>query len=219
MARLQAQLPEGMKLIPYYDRTQLVAHTVHTVTENLALGAVLVVGILGFRLAARLDRLGERVAVVATVGMLAVLLSPVSWIHHLHWGIVVVGALLGDGRERRRVLAALGVAAVLLLRVPWWGQWMQRRHGWEHYLGRLEQNSYCLLALLSLLALWWLVARPASRRTPDSRSTAPTAATAATAAGSADGEVVGPAVAGGVHAALGTRSIDATERPRDVRRV
>jgi cobalt-zinc-cadmium resistance protein CzcA len=44
--RLQARLPKGMKLIPYYDRTQLVAHTVRTVTENLALGAVLVVAIL-----------------------------------------------------------------------------------------------------------------------------------------------------------------------------
>ena len=44
--RLQPQLPKGMKLVPYYDRTQLVAHTVHTVTENLALGAVLVVAIL-----------------------------------------------------------------------------------------------------------------------------------------------------------------------------
>jgi cobalt-zinc-cadmium resistance protein CzcA len=46
MERLQTRLPKGMKLVPYYDRTQLVAHTVRTVTENLALGAVLVVAIL-----------------------------------------------------------------------------------------------------------------------------------------------------------------------------
>jgi cobalt-zinc-cadmium resistance protein CzcA len=46
MARLQTQLPKAMKLVPYYDRTELVAHTVRTVTENLALGAVLVVAIL-----------------------------------------------------------------------------------------------------------------------------------------------------------------------------
>jgi cobalt-zinc-cadmium resistance protein CzcA len=44
--RLQTRLPKGMKLVPYYDRTQLVAHTVRTVTENLALGAALVVAIL-----------------------------------------------------------------------------------------------------------------------------------------------------------------------------
>jgi heavy metal efflux system protein len=46
MGRLQTRLPKGMKLVTYYDRTKLVAHTVRTVTENLALGAVLVVAIL-----------------------------------------------------------------------------------------------------------------------------------------------------------------------------
>lgn len=43
---LEPKLPPGMKLVPYYDRTELVSHTVHTVTENLAMGAALVVGIL-----------------------------------------------------------------------------------------------------------------------------------------------------------------------------
>jgi len=46
MERLKPRLPAGMKLVVYYDRTQLVAHTIHTVTENLALGALLVVAIL-----------------------------------------------------------------------------------------------------------------------------------------------------------------------------
>ncbi|MCW5625591.1 MAG: efflux RND transporter permease subunit, partial [Burkholderiales bacterium] len=46
MADLSARLPEGVRLVPYYDRTELVRHTVHTVTENLAVGAALVVGIL-----------------------------------------------------------------------------------------------------------------------------------------------------------------------------
>ena len=40
--------------------------------------AVLVVAGLGLALSARLDRLGQPVAVVATVGMVAVLVSPVS---------------------------------------------------------------------------------------------------------------------------------------------
>lgn len=43
---LEPRLPAGLKLVPYYDRTELVKHTVHTVTENLAVGAALVVGIL-----------------------------------------------------------------------------------------------------------------------------------------------------------------------------
>jgi cobalt-zinc-cadmium resistance protein CzcA len=40
------KLPPGVKIVPYYDRTDLVKHTVHTVTENLIVGAVLVVSIL-----------------------------------------------------------------------------------------------------------------------------------------------------------------------------
>ena len=46
IARVGARLPPGVKIRPYYDRTDLVAHTVHTVTHNLAVGAVLVVGVL-----------------------------------------------------------------------------------------------------------------------------------------------------------------------------
>jgi len=43
---LQAKLPAGVRIVPIYDRTDLVKHTVHTVTENLLLGAFLVVAIL-----------------------------------------------------------------------------------------------------------------------------------------------------------------------------
>jgi cobalt-zinc-cadmium resistance protein CzcA len=46
IAKLAPRLPPGVKLRPHYDRTELVAHTVHTVTENLAVGAGLVVVIL-----------------------------------------------------------------------------------------------------------------------------------------------------------------------------
>ena len=44
--QLSQKLPPGVKIVPYYDRTDLVRHTVHTVTENLIVGAVLVVAIL-----------------------------------------------------------------------------------------------------------------------------------------------------------------------------
>ncbi|QEL64257.1 cation efflux system protein, resistance-nodulation-division (RND) family [Oryzomicrobium terrae] len=43
---VQAKLPPGVKIIPIYDRTDLVRHTVHTVSENLVVGAVLVTAIL-----------------------------------------------------------------------------------------------------------------------------------------------------------------------------
>ncbi len=44
--QLSKKLPPGVKIKPYYDRTELVQHTVHTVTHNLAVGAALVVGVL-----------------------------------------------------------------------------------------------------------------------------------------------------------------------------
>ena len=46
IAKVSARLPPGVSIVPYYDRTDLVKHTVHTVTENLAIGAALVVAIL-----------------------------------------------------------------------------------------------------------------------------------------------------------------------------
>jgi len=46
IAALHAVLPPGYSIEPVYDRTELVRHTVHTVTENLLMGAILVIGIL-----------------------------------------------------------------------------------------------------------------------------------------------------------------------------
>ena len=46
LAEIQHKLPPKVKIVPYYDRTDLVKHTVHTVVENLLVGAFLVVAIL-----------------------------------------------------------------------------------------------------------------------------------------------------------------------------
>ena len=121
---------------------------------------VVTVGWFGYRLAARLDRLGDQVAVVAALGMLAFLVSPVSWIHHMYWGAVAVGALVGDGRDRRRIAAAVVALAVMWSKLPWTGQAMRSHRGWQSWLGVVEQQAYCWLALGVLVALWWLVARP-----------------------------------------------------------
>jgi len=142
-----------MRIGPSSDRAQSL----------LWLLGVLVVGVLGYALSARLDRLDEPVAVVAAVGMVAVLVSPVSWIHHWHWGVAVVGALIGDARVPRRVAAALAVTVVLLLPLPWWGGAWPGHGPLVGALGRIVQQSYTLLALFALVALWRLVARPGSR--------------------------------------------------------
>ncbi len=123
------------------------------------LALVLVVGVAGFALSARLHRLGDQVAVVAVLGMMAVLISPVSWVHHLHWGIVVLGVVLGDGRQWRRVVATLAGTTWLYLHLPWWGNGMVSRHQHPYWLAGLLQNSYTLFALTALVAIWWFVAR------------------------------------------------------------
>lgn len=46
VGEVNAKLPPGVKIRPFYDRTSLINHTVHTVTENMIVGAILVVAIL-----------------------------------------------------------------------------------------------------------------------------------------------------------------------------
>jgi alpha-1,2-mannosyltransferase len=123
------------------------------------LSAVAVVGVLGFLLARRYFLAGDSVGEVAVVGLLACLLSPVAWIHHYHWVVVVVLALLG-GRpweEPRRLWAAVGVTAFFLCRLPWWGiDWLGHR-GWPELPGRVLQNADVVGGLVTLFLLWWAV--------------------------------------------------------------
>jgi cobalt-zinc-cadmium resistance protein CzcA len=46
IAAINARLPAGVNLHAIYDRTELIDHTVHTVAENLLVGAALVIAIL-----------------------------------------------------------------------------------------------------------------------------------------------------------------------------
>ena len=70
IAQLAPRLPAGVKIIPIYDRTDLVHHTVSTVLENLVTGAVLVIVILLVFLAS-----WRAALIVATVIPLALLFA------------------------------------------------------------------------------------------------------------------------------------------------
>jgi cobalt-zinc-cadmium resistance protein CzcA len=48
--QIRKTLPKGVELLPFYDRTELVDRTIHTVEKNLAEGAVLVIVVLLFLL-------------------------------------------------------------------------------------------------------------------------------------------------------------------------
>jgi len=80
------------------------------------------VAVAGFAVARRLARQDREMEGIAVTALLAALLSPVSWIHHFLAVVVVIGAILADGRSRRRIAIAAGTAAFFALTVPWWGR-------------------------------------------------------------------------------------------------
>ena len=119
---------------------------------------VAVVGVFGFRLARRMLLRDDSDGEVAVVGLLACLLSPVAWIHHFHWVVVVVFALLGarPWQDRRRLVAGLVVAAWFLMRMPWWGISYLNHPQWPELPGRILQNADVAGGLVALWLLWWV---------------------------------------------------------------
>jgi alpha-1,2-mannosyltransferase len=81
-----------------------------------------VVALAGFAVVRRLARESREMEAIAVTALLGVLLSPVSWIHHFLVVVVVIGAILADGRSPRRIALAAGTAAFFALTIPWWGR-------------------------------------------------------------------------------------------------
>lgn len=117
----------------------------------LVLGSVLAV--IGLRRARTASLAGDTLTAAGLVGLLAFVLSPISWIHHGVWLVPAVGALVADGRNRTRVVAAAAVTVLLALRLPWWG-WALIDHGLvERGIGAVLHNAYALVAVTLLLVL------------------------------------------------------------------
>jgi cobalt-zinc-cadmium resistance protein CzcA len=119
-------LPPGMRIEPYYDRTELVKLTTHTVLENLFLGMILVTGVLWMFLgngpAALITAVNIPLALlIAFIGMVGTG-TPANLISlgAVDFGIVVDSTVImienifrhlaTPGRENRvdRILAAAG---------------------------------------------------------------------------------------------------------------
>ncbi|MGI5285075.1 glycosyltransferase 87 family protein [Nonomuraea polychroma] len=128
------------------------------VTTAMWLGIVAVVGWYGFRGARDAYRAGDQLTAVALVGLMAVLLSPVAWIHHLAWVVVVLGAIVGDGRDPVRLRVAAGVWLYYVVPIPWWGVSLKAAEipVVSLVLGKIVQNGYGLgaLALVWMLVSW-----------------------------------------------------------------
>ncbi len=130
---------------------------------------LLVIGLLVFWLARRAYRQGDWVSEAALVGLAGFLLSPVSWVHHLHWLMVIVPAILGAGTaaawrrgwrlDRARLAAALVPVAWFVCTMPFWGVLWLREGRQPRDIGHLliEGNVVGSWVLLGLL--WWSVRR------------------------------------------------------------
>lgn len=116
---------------------------------------------VGFALARRWYLRDDSIAEVGTIGLLACLISPVAWIHHYHWIVPVIFALLGAQplRDRTRLWLAAIVTGWFLLRMPWWGISYLNHPDWWALPGRMLQNADLVGGLVALGSLWWIERR------------------------------------------------------------
>lgn len=143
----------------------------------LWLALVAVVAVAGLAVARGAHRRGRIWHEAAAVGLVGVLVSPVSWIHHFVW---VVVALAAFATIRRWWLVPL-TWLVFTLPLPWWGQW-RLQQGLDFPASssgnpwwQLVNDSYGISALLLLAALAWTSARRRPAATPDSQPATPSA--------------------------------------------
>nr|BFE85116.1 hypothetical protein GCM10020093_077170 [Planobispora longispora] len=127
-------------------------------TSAIWLVLVAAVGWYGFRHARRALLDGDGMTAFALVGLMAVLLSPVAWIHHLAWVVVVLGAIVGDGRDPVRVRVAAGVWLYYVVPIPWWGVAIKAAETpvLSPVVGKIVQNGFGLgaVGLVWLLGVW-----------------------------------------------------------------
>lgn len=103
----------------------------------------------GLRAAVVASRSGDELRAVAIVGLVSVLVSPISWIHHLVWIIPVLAVIVGAGRNRRQFALAFVVAALFVARLPYFGH-DEVKTG---VLAALLRNSYGYLCIALLIYL------------------------------------------------------------------
>jgi alpha-1,2-mannosyltransferase len=116
---------------------------------------VLVLLTLWFVRVRRATAAGDHAAAVALTGILACLISPVTWVHHLVWLVPALAVLAGAaldtpaGPDRRRLLTwAVALPVVLSSSVVW--LWSKDSSGIDGFLGG---NTYVWIALGLLVAL------------------------------------------------------------------
>lgn len=123
--------------------------TAVTVAWLLSATIIVVVGLWRARVA---SGRGDETAAVMFVGLTAVLISPVSWIHHLVWLPLVIGVLLDTGRHWRQWAIATAVWVFFVVRVPWLGSHAAATRNLVP-LGRIVQDGFGLMCVVLLLSV------------------------------------------------------------------
>jgi alpha-1,2-mannosyltransferase len=119
----------------------------------LWLALALAVAAAGFALAGRLARESRELEGIAVTALLGVLISPVSWIHHFLVVVVVIGAIVADGRSPRRVAVAAGTAVFFALTIPWWGQSLLGHPDVPALVARVVEDAFGIAALVLLVIM------------------------------------------------------------------
>ena len=123
------------------------------VPQAVWLGIAVIVAIAGFAAARAVRQRGQEIAGIAITGMLAALLSPVAWFHHLCWVVVALGVLIGDGRNPRRLLTAAATVALFATSVPNWGKRLFLTHAVPVLLARVLEDAFGLAALALIVIM------------------------------------------------------------------
>ena len=123
--------------------------------------AVVVVLVYGLRAAVFAHRGGDELRAVAITGLVGVLVSPISWVHHLVWVVPALAVFVGTGRDLRRIAIAFVVAALFVARLPYYGY--EEMHA--GFLAALFKDSYGFVCIALLVGLARSV-RPARCSSP-----------------------------------------------------
>jgi alpha-1,2-mannosyltransferase len=143
-------------------------------TRWLWIAFAAIVMVYGLGHAVRANRRGQELLGVSLTALVGILVSPVSWIHHLVWIVPVLAMLLDDGTNRRRVAITVSLSILFALHLPYLGEGLPQ--GWTcAWLAGPLKDSYGLACLALLFSLPRLVTLPrAPGGSPPSASAVPT---------------------------------------------
>ncbi|MGH9300547.1 MAG: glycosyltransferase 87 family protein [Acidimicrobiales bacterium] len=115
-------------------------------------GAAAVISWIGLHRARKASIRGDELTGVVLAGLTGVLVSPISWIHHLVWLIPAVGIILSDARHWSRIAGAGALWGLLVFRLPYVGVRLGSSNA-PWVVAELLRDSYALVCIVLILIL------------------------------------------------------------------